>query len=373
MSLGSTIAYATDRIVRPVEGMHRAISRPWFAAVGLLGRPVQLVHDAISGVVYEAIRFGSAVIGKGIDARGGISQSTADTAQAVVNGLWGDALARDGHRLAMPMSLRDPKGAEIPSGGLPDKALPTATGRLVVLVHGLIKTDRCWRGTEAKPGLIRSLENRDDITPVAVRYNTGLPIAANGARLASLLEEVHSDWPVPIQSIALVGHSMGGLVVRSAHAAGIRAGHIWADHLSDIVTIGTPHRGAPLEKMVNFAASGIGVAPQTRPVAEFLNTRSQGIKNLRYGMTGHDSNPMPSPPTPPSEVKHHLVAGVVTSHPGHPIAAIVGDLMVRPASSTSIRQLDPIDVVVLGGVTHSELLYDPAVIDHVLGWLVPQS
>jgi hypothetical protein len=166
---------------------------------------------------------------------------------------------------------------------------------------------------------------------------------------------------------------MGGLVVRSAYAAGIRAGHSWADDLRDIVTIGTPHRGAPLEKMVNFAASGIGVAPQTRPLAEFLNTRSQGIKNLRYGTTGHDSNPMPSPPTPPSKVNHHFVAGVVTSHPSHPIAAIVGDLMVRPASSTATRQLDPIDVVVLGGVTHSELLYDSAVIDHAVGWLVPQS
>ena len=139
------------------------------------------------------------------------------------------------------------------------------------------------------------------------------------------------------------------------------------------MTIGTPHRGAPLEKIVNFAASGIGVAPQTRPLAEFVNTRSQGIKNLGTARLPMTRIQCRAPPTSPSKVNHHFVAGVVTSHPSHPIAAIVGDLMVRPASSTAIRQLDLIDVVVLGGVTHSELLYDSAVIDHVLGWLVPQS
>jgi hypothetical protein len=82
---------------------------------------------------------------------------------------------------------------------------------------------------------------------------------------------------------------------------------------------------------------------------------------------------MPSPPKPRSKVSHHFVAGVVTSDPSHPLAAIVGDLMVRAASSTTTQQLSPLDVVVLGGVTHSGLLHDPAVIDHVLGWLAPPS
>ncbi len=61
------------------------------------------------------------------------------------------------------------------------------------------------------------------MTPVYLRYNTGLPVGRNGADLAWLLDDLVAAWPVPVRSIALVGHSMGGLVVRAAfHAAAHR-------------------------------------------------------------------------------------------------------------------------------------------------------
>lgn len=60
-----------------------------------------------------------------------------------------------------------------------------------------------------------------------IRNNTGLPAAVNGARLVSLLDEIHAGWPVRIRSIALVGHSMGGLVIRSAYAKADLSEHRW--------------------------------------------------------------------------------------------------------------------------------------------------
>lgn len=371
MSLGSAVSLAAERIVKPVEGMHRAIAKPWFAAVGVLGKPVHVAHEAISRVVYGSIRVGAAAVGIGLDVRTSADPSAAGGVRAFVNGLWGDKLGRHEPRLGTPMSVCDQRGSPIPLGTELASAFPAATGHLVVLVHGLIKTERCWYGTDTRPGLIQPLEGHPALTPVAVRYNTGLAVATNGARLASLLEEVRNGWPQPVQSIALVGHSMGGLVIRSACAAALSAGHGWIEAVSDVVTIGSPHGGAPLEKFVNAATSGLRVVPQTRPLADFLDTRSRGIKDLRAGRIGYAADVEPSEATRSSDVRHHFVAGVITSNPAHPIGAVVGDLMVRPASSTGAPTLEPTSVVVVGGVSHFGLLNEPAVIQHVMGWLEP--
>jgi pimeloyl-ACP methyl ester carboxylesterase len=371
MSVGSIVTLAAERIARPVEGMHRAIARPWFAALGAVGRPVRVAHDMISRVVYGSIRIGAEAVGVGLDARVAPDSVSADPARAFVNGLWGDTLGRHEPRLGTTMTIRDPGGVPIRTGGELTEAFPAATGRLVVLVHGLIKTERCWHGTDTRPGLIRSLEDHPALTPVAVRFNSGLAVATNGAQLASLLEEVHAGWPQPVESIALVGHSMGGLIIRSACAAALHAGHGWLEDVRDVVTIGSPHGGAPLEKLVNVVAWGLGVAPQTRPLAAFLDTRSQGIKDLRSGSIGHAQDLEPDEVAQASHIRHHFVGGVITSDPAHPIGAIVGDLMVRPASSTRAPTLEPANVVVLGGVSHFDLLHEPAVIDQVMGWLAP--
>jgi pimeloyl-ACP methyl ester carboxylesterase len=371
MSVGSIVTLATERIVEPVEGMHRAIAAPWFAALGAAGRPVRVTHDVISRVVYESIRLGAAIVGAGVDTRVAPDSSSADRAQAFVNGLWGDTLGRHEPRVGTSMSVRDRQGVPIPLGSEFPAAFPTATDRLVVLVHGLVKTERCWHGTDTKPGLMRALEDDPALTPVAVRYNTGHSVGTNGARLASLLEAVHARWPQPVRSVALVGHSMGGLVIRSACAAAGQAGHSWIGDVSDVVTIGSPHRGAPLEKLVNAAAWALRVTPQTRALADFLDARSQGIKDLRHGRIGYALDEEPEGNARLPHVEHHFIAGVITSNPAHPVGAVVGDLMVRPASSTRAPRLEPANVAILGGVSHFDLLHEPAVIDQVMAWLAP--
>lgn len=373
MSVGGMFALAAERIIKPVERMHRAVAAPWFAALGAPGRPVGVAHDVVSRVVYGSIRIGAEVVGLGLDARIAPNSSSVEGAQAFVNGLWGDALGRHEPRLGTSMGVCDAQGAFIPPGADLTEAFPVATNRLVVLVHGLTKTERCWNGTDTRPGLISPVEGHPALTPLAIRYNTGRAVAANGTHLASLLEEVHAAWPQPVQSIALVGHSMGGLVIRSACAAARQAGHRWIGDVSDVITIGSPHRGAPLEKFVNAAAWGLNVAPQTRPLADFLNTRSQGIKDLRVGSIGYPSYEKPREANQADQVRYHFIAGVITSNPTHPVGGVVGDLMVRPASSTRAPSLEPTNVVVLGGVSHFDLLHEHAVIDQVMDWLAPSE
>jgi hypothetical protein len=237
------------------------------------------------------------------------------------------------------------------------------------LVHGLAVTERCWHDTGTGTGLLSSLEEHPHFTAVPIRYNTGLPVATNGAQLASLLERIHSDWPQPVESIALVGHSMGGLVIRSACTTAQRAGHRWVEDVDDVVAIGSPHKGASLEKLVHVAAGGLNLAPQTQPLADFLNGRSRGIKDLRSGSIRSAANTGPDLGSKPSGIRYHFIAGVITSDPANPIGAAVGDLMVRPVSGATAPSLEPTNVVVLGGVNHFDLPHEPAVIDRVLGWL----
>ena len=49
-----------------------------------------------------------------------------------------------------------------------------------------------------------------------LRYNTGRHVSENGRDWRTLLDAARARWPVEVHEIALIGHSMGGLVARSA-------------------------------------------------------------------------------------------------------------------------------------------------------------
>jgi pimeloyl-ACP methyl ester carboxylesterase len=215
-----------------------------------------------------------------------------------------------------------------------------------------------------------------------VRYNTGRHISDNGIELARILENLWSAWPVPIESVALVGHSMGGLVVRGACQVGSAADHDWVNALEHVVTVATPHLGAPLEKAAHIVSWGLRTTPESSPLAEFLDARSVGIKDLRFGVIAEqdgsetESNvlfqdsPTDLPPLP--GVDHHFVAAVVTANPGHPMGAMIGDLMVRAGSGTGRgrrRRIEATDTQVLGGRRHFDLLHDSGIQDQILEWL----
>jgi len=378
-NLGSALAFAADRVATPVEAMHRVIAGSWLDPLGPVGAPVRNVNDALTTMAYGSVRFGADAVGFGVDELVTVGPGVADSVQAFVNGLWGDDLGRHEDQLEITMAIRDDAGAPVAIGPDLGASFPTATGCLIVLVHGLVETERCWFGSETAPGLAEALENEAELTPVMIRYNSGLRVSDNGMLLSSLLEETRANWPVPVQSIALVGHSMGGLVVRSACETARTAGHRWIEDVDTIVTVAAPHRGSPLEKLANVAAWGLGVASVTRPLARFVNGRSVGIKDLRFGAIVEDDWRGIDPDallrdtvgdhSLVSDIDHHFVTGVVTSDAAHPVGMAVGDLVVRSESGTGGRHLEPENAVVVGGKNHFDLLSDPEVVDCVMGWL----
>lgn len=368
MKLGSAVALAIRRLVQPVEEMHYAIARPWFTALGPAGKPFRAAHERIAGAVYGSIRLGAAAVEVGFDSGRSPDSASSGRTRAVVPGLWGDSLAP--HVRTASMSIRDTMGCSI-AVQRPhlEAAFPQATGRLVVLAHGLLETERRWMSRDPGSGVFAALSAHPALTPITIRYNSGLAVAANGERLAGLLDELHRNWPVPVTSIALVGHSMGGLVVRNACRAAKRAGYAWLDRAEDVVTIASPIRGTPVEKIVEGLARGLSVAPQTRPLSDFIDTRSQGIKDLRWGEPGFEDIGATRSELPRT-IKHHFVAGVATSDPAHPVGAAIGDLIVRPASVAGAPEVDSSNVVLVGGVNHFDVPNDRRVVEQLMDWLV---
>ena len=150
-----------------------------------------------------------------------------------------------------------------------------------MLAHGLCLNDLQWnrRGHDHGAALARDL----GYTPVYLHYNTGLHISTNGRQLAEALEALVAQWPVPLEEFALVAHSMGGLVARSACHYGALAAHAWPRRLGTLVFLGTPHHGAPMERGGNWIDTLLEISPYTAPFARLGKIRSAGITDLRYG------------------------------------------------------------------------------------------
>jgi pimeloyl-ACP methyl ester carboxylesterase len=227
----------------------------------------------------------------------------------------------------------------------------------VVFVHGLFETERSWTLGDDTPysGLLRE---QAGWTPLHVRYNTGLPIVENGRKLAWLLEAVAGNWPVELERIAIVGHSMGGMVARVAGAEGGE----WRRHLTHVACLGTPHKGAPLEQVVHRAAGLLNRLPETAAFGGILDQRSAGIRDLRRGI---DAGPLLD------GVNHLFVTATLTADPQHPVGLLIGDLLVlsESASGPADCEIREEDVVHLTSLNHFNLLNHGSVYRHLRDFL----
>lgn len=387
---------ALDHGLRTVAGVHRAAARKPFAvlrrvpALGAASALAQAIHDGVAGVVYAGLggglkliggtaRIAAAVAGVEAEPRAG---SLGDAALSALNGFAGDHLARFGNPLATAMSLRH--------GGRPlalrraafAAAHPTASTRVVLFVHGLACNETFWHAGGERPGRRprvdygARLERELGCTALYLRYNSGLPIADNGRQLSRLLEALVAEWPVPIAELVLVGHSMGGLVLRSAAHHGAGAG--WTSRVRHAFYLGTPHRGAPLEKAANVAAWLLGRSEVTRPIAALLGGRSRGIKDLRFGALrdedwgagGVDALLDDRTADLPllAGATHHFIAATVTRSRWHPLGFAIGDLLVRPNSAAgriAHRGVPLARAHHLAATHHLALVDHPAVFDHL--------
>lgn len=360
--------------------------------------PVEIVHDTVARGVYgitgRALEAGAEATGRlaaalprSADDPGPLADHRrARTLMAVLHGFQGDALARAGSVVAYPMTLRR-SGSDVPltTTGLA-QAYPDARRTAVVFVHGFIGTEQMWkrrsdRDPEGRPlSFGRRLERDGDVSAVWVRYNTGLRVSTNGRHLRDLLRRLHARWPVPLERIVLVGHSMGGLVAHSALAQS-DLDEPWVEAVTDTITLGTPHHGTPLERVANSVAAELADHDRTRWVADLVRLRSDGIRDMRHGnlvdedWQGHDPEDPADRRTHarPHEHVHHLaVVATVAQDPDSRLAGRLGDLVVSRDSARGWAHADEGAVgssatVHLGGLNHLDLLSHPRVYDLVAG------
>ena len=377
--LSGAASLVVERLVEPVEGMHRVISGRVFKYAGVPGRLVNAAHDTMVGGVYATIRRGAGFLGAGVgallatrspEANPVSDSSTGSGLQAALNGVWGDELATRGNALAVSLSIRHGNRAVALDRTSLAAAYPPTSDHVAVLLHGLGQTERCW-----EPGLPDLLGDASIATPVLVRYNSGQAVVESGIEIAGLLETLWQNWPIAAPRISLVGYSMGGLVARSAYAAGISAGHSWTGRASDLITIGAPHHGSPIARGARLGSRALRIAATSRPLSNFLDTASSGIRDLEDGTSvaeAWEEVGIALDDGAVGGIRQHFIAAVVTGEERHPIGFVVGDLIVRVASAAG-RTLGPSSVRVLGERRHFSLLSDPDVLAQVAEWLGHRS
>jgi hypothetical protein len=396
--LGALAELAADGFggaVARVQELHSAIAHRSFGPTGAAAAGPRAAHDAIAAAVYSGLRGAGALLGaglaRGVRAAGGGPRLSDDPrgrlAQGALNGLWGDRLAASANALAVPMTVRG-AGRDVP----PDTralaaAFPDATPRPVVFVHGLCESDAAWAIRAQRHGGTYATRVLPDVggTEVTIRYNTGLHVSENGRRLAALLEALVAAWPVGVQRLALVGHSMGGLVIRSAGHAGTEQGHRWPALVDTTISLGAPHLGAPLAQAAHLATWALSATPESRPFGALLAARSAGIRDLRHGalldaewealdpdaLRGYERADVPLLPG----ARHHVVAATLTTSAEHPLARVVGDLLVLTPSAHGLQgrrrviAFEDESCRHVGGHDHFDLLNSPALDDLLRVWL----
>jgi len=212
------------------------------------------------------------------------------------------------------------------------------------------------------------------VTPLYAHYNSGLHIAVNGQALAERLERLLGQWPRPVRRLVLLGHSMGGLVMRSAVHHAAQAGQRWPAHLTDMVFLGTPHQGAPLERAGHWIDVVLGATPYAAPFARLGKLRSAGITDLRHGSLT-DAEPRAFVALPGS-VRCFALAASLGPLDGDLKSRLLGDGLV-PLDSALGRHADAARTLafaadrqgVVHGANHMELLNRAEVATQLLRWL----
>ena len=362
---------ADELVVRSVRDTHLAWARRFR---GVTSPVADAAHRGIAGTVYAGLGAGLRAASAGLDraAATGVgprleSGPRGRFVNAAVNGLIGDRLARERPRLAIRMAPRvDGQDVALTPEALA-AAYPRATGRVALLHHGLCEDESYWElGRERTGRTYADTLVELGWTPVLLRANTGLRLRENGAALAALAQALVEAWPVTVDRVALVGHSLGGLVARAAGAVATDAEQPWTRLVSDVVTLGTPHLGAPAAKGVGHGARGLARLPETAAFGRILDLRSAGVHALLDGLA-EDVAPLP-------HARYRLVAATLSERERHPVGHLVGDLLVRPPSAYGRgpggRELFPgADVLHVGRTDHFGLLNHPEVHRALADWL----
>ena len=342
-------------------------------------------HDGIAAVAYGGVGLGLKAAARGLRVadRLGVGGSLEASPRgrfvvSAVNGLIGDRLVAEDSPLAIAMGVRA-GGRDVPvDRDALRGAFPDATDALVVFVHGLCETEQYWdRRSRPRPADGSSgpsygarLAVDEGWSPVFVRANTGLSVAESGVVLSALLTRLVDAWPHDVRRIALVGHSMGGLIVRAACAVSTTDDRDWTPKVTDVVLLGAPHLGSPVERTIARGVRVFHRVPELSPFARIFEQRSVGVLDLHDG-PGDEIAHVP-------HARYHLVAATLTRSPRHPLAATVGDLLVPYRSAAGLlpngEEIFPgADVLHVPGADHFDLLNHDDVYAALRAWLADTS
>lgn len=393
---------ATQAITRIAEGVHQSVWR----TLGAPGSGKAERARGLTGLIYQGIHGATGLIGHTLD---GALARLEPTLQSVLGqgdespqrvalvaalcGVMGDRLAASGNALALPMTLRYQELSAQSSKGLGanipvNQQLPNVRSKLLLVIHGLCMTDLQWNAQQAGQPVnhATALAQALGYTPVYLRYNSGLHISQNGQQLAALLEDLVARWPMALEHISVLAHSMGGLVMRSALHQATAAGMHWPKHLKAIAFLGTPHHGAPLERAGNWVDVLLGSTPYSRPFAKLGQLRSAGVTDLRHGVVlaqdwqgrdRFDHHDDPRTPLPlPADVACFAVAATLATRRGVVAERLLGDGLV-PLRSALGQHDDPRHQLhfaperqlLLYRTGHLQLLGNQAVTQQLLRWL----
>ncbi len=304
-------------------------------------------------------------------------------ASSLVNGAVGDYLAERQNGLAIDMGFYH-RGRPLPL--LPGALLmahPQPTAKICILVHGLGCHEGTWTySDDADPDRETSygalLQSELGYTPFFVRYNTGLALAANGALLSTLIDDLMGCYPARVEEITLIGHSMGGLVLHSACHQAVEQQAGWVERVSRVFYLGTPHDGAHLARLAHTATAVLHAVPHpiTRLIGAIFDWRSQGVKDLSFGHSAARIEPTYQQPAPwLPQARHYLIAGALTDDPQHWATQLFGDgLVSAPRSHPQQRDGDAApaltesQIKLLPRTHHLQLTRDPAVYEQIKHW-----
>ena len=390
---------ATRGVTTMAEGVHHAV----LGTMGLAGGKAGQQTSGLTGFVYRTVHGVTELVGKGLQAAftkleptlAALVDAPPDTPEreavlAALNGVLGDQLEQSHNPLATPMTLRY-QGRVLNTNALP--AMPHATGKVLLLIHGLCMNELQWtpgessaEGGKTTADIGATLTAELGYTPVYLRYNTGRHTSQNGRELAGMLEQLLANWPVPVEELTVLVHSMGGLIIRSAvHTAQQKQLH-WPRQLKNIVFLGTPHHGAPLERAGNWIDVLLGATPFSKPFAKLGQLRSAGITDLRYGFVleadwanqdRFKRKPDSRQPLPlPEGVACYTVAATLAKPRSLLAERLVGDGLVPLRSALGQHEMPEHNLhfakdrqTMVYRMNHMEMLCSPVVCDQVRAWL----
>lgn len=387
--LSRLITHAAISTTDLVEDMHRRVVHPPF----LPSTPIQHLITSIAGVSYKSIKWSTRLIGYGVDKILGQFSTVIgevkttderEAMRAVLNGVIGDYLEKSENPLKITMQFRyDAKAIPLESKSI-QKTLPTINGKILLMVHGSCMNDIQWTRKGHNHGTFLAKEL--DMTSIYLHYNSGCHISTNGKGFNALLEELVLHWPVPIEELVIIGHSMGGLVARSAIHYGQQQQKSWIKHLKKVIFLGTPHHGAPLEKAGNYVDVVLETIPYSKPFARLGKIRSAGVTDLRYGnlvdedwqdsdrfkMHGDQRKNI----SLPDQVACYCIAGVAGKESKSKSSILIGDKMVGIKSALGqhknpdkILDFKKENTWIAYETTHSELLSNPEIYTKIKEWV----